>query len=187
MRDETMRGERRPATEAEARALASGLRLRILRLCLDRALTNKEIAELLGSKPATILHHVRTLVATGFLEAQQERRGTRGAREVPYLATRKSWVMDVSEHPVSGGNRAMLEAFLDEIRHVDIDSASLNVQDENPTGFARLGLRLPLKDLEEMADRIGEILNEYAARPADMEHGVPFSVFLAVYRDVTRP
>ena len=40
--------ERRPATEQEARTLASPLRLRILRLCLDVSLTNKEIAERLG-------------------------------------------------------------------------------------------------------------------------------------------
>ena len=62
---------RRPATEAEARALASAIRLRIMRLCLDRPLTNKEIAERLGANPATTLHHVRTLVATGFLAAQK--------------------------------------------------------------------------------------------------------------------
>jgi predicted ArsR family transcriptional regulator len=186
-RPATEAGERRPATEAEARALASGLRLRILRLCLDRALTNKEIAELLEAKPATILHHVRTLVATGFLEAQQERRGTRGAREVPYLATRKSWVMDVSEQRIDGSGQAMVDAFLDELRYVDVDSSAKDFNAENPAGFARLGLRLPIKDLEEMADRIGEILNEYADRPPDMEHGVPFSVFLAIYRDVTRP
>src|SRR5215475_395787 len=112
MGNEARYGERRPATEAEARALASGLRLRILRLCLDRPLTNKEIAELLGKQPATTLHHVRTLVATGFLEAQEERRGTRGAREVPYLATGKSWVLDVSETRVDGSGRALLDAFL---------------------------------------------------------------------------
>src|SRR3954454_7131215 len=88
---------RRPATEAEARALASAVRLRILRMCLDSAQTNKEIAGRLGVHPATTLHHVRTLVATGFLAAQAERRGARNAREVPYLATRKSWVLDVDD------------------------------------------------------------------------------------------
>ena len=56
--------QRRPATDAEARALASGLRLRILRLTLDEALTNKEIAERVGRNPASVLHHVRTLVDT---------------------------------------------------------------------------------------------------------------------------
>src|SRR4051795_783858 len=87
-------GERRPATDAEARALASAVRLRILRLCLGEALTNKEIAARLGRNPATVLHHVRTLLDTGFLVAEPERRGTRGAREVPYRATGKSWLMD---------------------------------------------------------------------------------------------
>ncbi len=36
---------RRPATDEEARALASTLRLRILRVCLSEACTNKQIAQ----------------------------------------------------------------------------------------------------------------------------------------------
>ena len=36
---------RRPATAAEAKALTHPLRMRILRLCLDRSLTNKQLAE----------------------------------------------------------------------------------------------------------------------------------------------
>jgi len=36
--------KKRQATAAEAKALANPLRLRILRLCLDEALTNKELA-----------------------------------------------------------------------------------------------------------------------------------------------
>ena len=83
--------ERRPATDEEARALASSLRLRILRICLGEGRTNKEIAGILGRDPASVLHHIRTLVRTGFLEPQEARRGARGAREIPYLATRKSW------------------------------------------------------------------------------------------------
>ena len=39
-----VRGEKRRATDAEYRALASALRLRVLRLCASEALTNKEIA-----------------------------------------------------------------------------------------------------------------------------------------------
>ena len=46
--------QRRPATEREARALASSLRLRILRLCLDRPLTNKEIAARLAVSVKTV-------------------------------------------------------------------------------------------------------------------------------------
>src|SRR3954447_1484355 len=104
-------GERRSATDAEARALASAVRLRILQLCLHQALTNKEIAARLGRNPATVLHHVRTLLDTGFLVADDERRGARGAREVPYRATRKSWLMDSAGGPGPGSD-VVLAAFL---------------------------------------------------------------------------
>jgi DNA-binding transcriptional ArsR family regulator len=174
--------ERRPATDAEARALASGVRMRILRLCLDRALTNKEIATRLDADPATILHHVRTLVATGFLVAEEPRRGNRGAREVPYRATGKSWNLDTSAHPVTGSGQALLDAFLDEIRHVDVDMADQHL------GFSRLGLRLNQEELVELTERLDDVLREFAARPANMaDDARPISVFLAVHPDVTRP
>src|SRR5690554_7425016 len=100
----------RPASEvdADARALASVVRMRILRLCLDEALTNKEIAERLGLPPANTYHHVRTLAQRGFLAAQPERTGTRGAREVPYLAAGKSWATRMGP----GGNRGLIDALL---------------------------------------------------------------------------
>ncbi|MGC9670824.1 ArsR/SmtB family transcription factor [Planosporangium sp. 12N6] len=167
--------ERRPATEAEARALASAVRLRILRLCLDRALTNKEIAERLGANPATTLHHVRTLVDTGFLAAQPARRGARGSREVPYLGTGKSWNLDVSEAGVPGGRGAILDAFLAEARLADLDKVDMT----------RLGLRLSEDDFRELRERIGTILEEYAARPRDPD-GRPYSIFVAYYEDTDR-
>ncbi len=175
---------RRPATMAEAKALASGIRLRILRLCLDAALTNKEIAARLTANPATILHHVRTLVATGFLVAEEERRGTRGAREVPYRATGKSWILDINEQKVTGSGQAMIDAFLDEVSYIDVDSKG-----DDPLAvidLARLGLRLSPQDIDELSSRISDILREFALRPPDMAGGVPYSVFLAIYRDVTR-
>src|SRR5690349_14685727 len=149
------RAARRPATEAEARALASGIRLRIIRLCLDRALTNKEIAQRLGANPATTLHHVRKLVDTGFLAAQPVRRGTRGSRELPYLSTGKSWTLDVDDTYKAGSGVAMLDAFLDEIRLVNADEA----------GLTRLGLRLTDDELNELRRRLFTILDEYGGRP----------------------
>jgi DNA-binding transcriptional ArsR family regulator len=166
---------RRPATEVEARALASAVRLRILRLCLDGALTNKEIAQRLDANPATTLHHVRTLVDAGFLIAQPARRGARGAREVPYLATGKSWRIDVGESGVTGGGGAMIDAFLAEIRLVDPDRS----------GLARLGLRLSQETHDELRSRVEALLDEYAARPPDPD-GQPYSVFFALYEDVSR-
>lgn len=76
---------------ARARALSSPVRWRVLRACLDEALTNKELADLLGVNPGSMLHHVRTLVGTGFLAPGETRRGARNAIEIPYRTTDLVW------------------------------------------------------------------------------------------------
>lgn len=165
--------KRRPATEAEAQALASSLRLRILRLCLDDELTNKEIAERLGRNPASVLHHVRRLVDTGFLTALPVRRGTRGSREVPYRATGKSWEISGSDSPdMQHSSTVMLEAFL-----VELAEAGGEIGDAS-----RLGLRLNAEHRAEFTDRIGAVLDEFAARPPDPD-GERWSVFFALHPD----
>jgi predicted ArsR family transcriptional regulator len=163
-------GERRPATDAEARALASATRLRILRLCLDEALTNKEIAARLGRNPATVLHHVRTLVDTGFLAPEPVRRGSRGSREVPYRATGKSWLMDVEDRPQR--RDPLLHAFLEEVAVVG----------EERLSSSRLGLRLSAADLEEFRRRLRGLLDEYARRPPDPD-GERWSLYLGMHPD----
>ncbi len=162
--------DRRLATDEEARALASALRLRILRVCLSEPHTNKEIATALGRDPATMFHHVRLLARTGFLAAQPERRGARGAREIPYLATRKSW--QVSTPPAG---RVLVEAFLQEIASVpaeDLDTA-------------RLGLTLSEDNLNKFKRRLSELLDEFAHLPEDPD-GTHWSMFVALHPDATR-
>lgn len=163
---------RRPATEAEAKALASAVRLRILRLCLDQPLTNREIADRLAANPATTLHHVRKLVATGFLAPQPARRGPRGSREIPYLATRKSWTLDVGDR----GDRSMIDAFLQEL-------ALVEPGDE--VAASRLGLRLTPAEYAELLHRVSALLDEYAGRPPNPD-GRAYSVFLAIHPDIAR-
>ncbi len=163
--------ERRQATDEEAKALASSLRLRILRICLDEPRTNKEIARRLGRDPASTLHHVRTLLRTGFLAPQKERRGTRGAREVPYLATKKSWQLST---PAS--SRPMLETFLDELAlvpAVEIDTT-------------RLGLRLSSADMSDFRARLRELLDDFADRQGDPS-APAWSIFIALHPDPNRP
>ena len=81
----------RDATPEEMRILGHPLRLRILRLALNEAMTNKQLAEHLDRDPGTVLHHVRRLVEGGFLTPQPVRGGRRGALERPYRASGKSW------------------------------------------------------------------------------------------------
>lgn len=162
-------GERRPATDAEARALASAVRLRILRLCLDRPLSNREIALRLDRNPASVLHHVRTLVETGFLVAEEPRRGARGAREVPYRASGRSWQLDFSGAPVADRD-PVLGAFLGEVAAVG----------ERELRSTRLGLRLTPEHREEFLDELYGLLDRWAHRSPD-EGGERWSVYLGVH------
>ncbi|HEY0167546.1 MAG TPA: winged helix-turn-helix domain-containing protein [Jatrophihabitans sp.] len=163
--------QRTPATDAEAKALASALRLRILRICLGEGHTNKEIAEILGRDPASILHHIRTLVRTGFLQPQPERRGARGAREVPYLATRKSWQVSAPAMDSS-----LLNAFVEEVALAPREEVEI----------ARLGLRLAPADLAEFRERLLSLLDEVAKLPDDPS-APAWSLFYALHPDPNRP
>lgn len=162
--------EARDATEAEAKALASGVRLRILRLTLDEALTNREVADALDLNPATALHHVRTLVDTGFLEPMEPRRGRRGAREIPYRATGKSWYMRA---PAMGEH--LLDAFLTEIQRAPQEHKAMT----------RMGLRLPEEEMAEFRERLHALLQEFRDRPRDPE-AQPWSLFVALHPDTSQ-
>ncbi|HVU73675.1 MAG TPA: winged helix-turn-helix domain-containing protein [Mycobacteriales bacterium] len=159
---------RRAATVAEARALAHPDRLRIIRLTYDQELTNAELAARLGRDPASTLHHVRTLLDTGFLEALPVRRGARGSRERPYRSTGKSWAMDTDGTGIDI-NTAMLGAF----------QAEIAVAPGEPD-LARLALSLSEEQLKELSDRLDALLKE-AATWEPVEDGKRVAVFLAIY------
>lgn len=153
------------------RALSSPLRLRALRLCQEPR-TNKELAELLGTNPGTMLHHVRTLVRTGFLEQEAERAGTQGAREVPYRATGLSW-----NTPMPRESRVLFEVFTQQI-------ADLRPDDRLDTTW--LGLRLNREHREELQRRLHDLAEEFKQRGPDPD-GEPYSLFTAFHPDRTPP
>lgn len=144
---------RREPTVEEAKALAHPLRLRILRLCAGRELTNKQLADRLERDPATIHYHVRQLAEVGFLEAAPPRTGGSGALEKPYRTTQNTWWLD---NPLAqvGTDAALtlFEAFRDEL------------QDAGPTSVKwsnRFMLHLSPQDSQELEQRILAILDEY--------------------------
>ena len=165
---------RRPATAAEAKALAHPLRMRILRLCLDQALTNKELAEWLGKDPGTVLHHVRTLVKTGFLVPDEVRQGPKGALEKPYRATGKSWTLSLEESSVPAGvdAQAMLDAFQAELDEAGPGAAA---------SFNRLALTLNQASVKELESRVLAVLDEFVTRPGDPD-GEPYGLLFAMHR-----
>lgn len=155
--------------QSRARALSSPLRLRILRLCLHESRTNKEIADILELNPATSLHHVRTLVSNGFLDAEEPRRGNRGAKEVPYRSTRQSWGTRIPD-----AAPMLVDTFLQEINGLDPQEIQV----------LRVGLKLSEATQKEMMARLREVIEDYALRDPEAD-GVPTSLFLAHHLDVT--
>ncbi|WP_433272050.1 ArsR/SmtB family transcription factor [Actinosynnema sp. CS-041913] len=168
----------RTASVEELKALAHPLRWRILRLCLDRAWTNQELAERLEVAPATVLRHIRALVKTDFLAPEPVRTGAKGALERPYRATGRTWrlgLIDVAGvglvHQV---DLAMLAAHRAEILEAGPDSGrdvSRGVLRLNPESQAEFKTRLAdlITEFVRREDPDGEPLSylwSLAARPA---------------------
>jgi predicted ArsR family transcriptional regulator len=167
--DEPDRGFLRDATSAEMRALANPLRLRILRYCLDGALTNQELARRLGRDPGTVLFHVRALVDQGFLAPEPERPGPRGRTERPYRSTGKSWAIRLA--PNAGHTAATLEAVRQEV----VDSG-----EDGVITTVRLGVRLNDADIAELRRRLQAIGDDFADR--DTPDGQPIGLLLTMHR-----
>ena len=161
------------ATPEELKALAHPLRLRILRLCLHEAKTNKQLADHLGRDPATVLHHVRLLARTGFLAAEPARTGRRGALEKPYRATRKSWSLHV-ERPED--KHAQVLAMTDALRAELVDAG-----DEGVVAGARLGLKLSPTRAAALKERIDALISEQADQ-GDDDDGDEFGLFAILHR-----
>jgi DNA-binding transcriptional ArsR family regulator len=164
---------KRPATPAEFKAMAHPLRLRILRLCLHDALTNKELAERLHKDPATVLHHVRMLVDTGFLAPDRIRSGARGALEKPYRATGKSWVLS-AETPEQEmvEQAAMLDALKAELLELPPDDILMT---------ARLGAQLSPAKAKRYKARIEKLVRDLADESDDPD-GEKLGFYVTLHR-----
>ncbi len=160
--------ERREPTPAQIKAVASALRLRILRLCNDREWTNKELADRLQRDPATILHHLRLLVDAGLLEPVGVRQGASGAYEKPYRSTGLSWQLSFEvplEDEAEVGELAMLTAFRQELAEAGHDSIA---------ELTRFHLHLDEDSLRAFTARFLDLIEEYRVEDdARREGGAP--------------
>lgn len=170
---------RRPATPAELKAVASPLRLRILQLCRLEPRTNRQLADAIGRNPATILHHVRRLVDTGFLAPQPARPGPRGSREKPYRATGLQRhldldaVDDVDTRPAISST--ILDAAREKILAAGPDDALL---------LSGVGARLDAAAVVELTARLQALVEELAegSAPPPGSPTVPLGLVVGLYR-----
>jgi hypothetical protein len=119
---------------------------------------------------------VRTLVDTGFLIEQPVRRGPRGSRERPYIASGKSFYVSMGDGSdrTFEGRDLLLTTFLQEIDGLPVDALS----------STRLGFRLTAADREVVEERLQSVLDEIAAMPSDPD-GVPWSLYLGLHPDTS--
>jgi DNA-binding transcriptional ArsR family regulator len=152
---------RRRATILQARAASHPLRLRILRLCGQQPMTNKQLADRLDRQPGTILYHVRLLVEAGLLEPAPVRTGASGALEKPYRSTGRSWWLSAYGDTDDGEpyddrteelSLAPIEAFQAELREAGPGSVR---------SFARFMLHLSEEEVRELDRRLLVVLDEY--------------------------
>ncbi len=173
---------RRPATPAEAKALAHPVRQDILRLTGERDRTNRELADALGLDPATTLHHVRRLVDAGLLEPRPARTGARGSREKPYRSTGVTWWLD-----------APLATAPDDVATAPVRSEAARIAGADAAdvvAWDRITLHLDAAGAAELERRVLDVLDEYAATDATRRDLPAHSVLVAVRRvraDATSP
>jgi DNA-binding transcriptional ArsR family regulator len=147
--------ERRPPTDAEARALASVLRQRMVRLVSTAELTNHQLAERLAVDPATSLYHLRILVQAGLVEPAPTRTGRRGAREKPYRSTNRTWWLS---DPLAGAPAG--------VRYGPVALALREAVAAGPEAvltFSTFFLHLTPDEVDELDTRLLEVLDAWVA------------------------
>jgi len=171
--------DRVPPTPEQLKAVASAVRLRILRLCGERELTNKEIADAVGKDPATVLHHVRLLVDAGLLESTGVRQGVRGAYEKPYRTTGLSWSLNIGQIVRDEDNEneaAMIVAFRHDLARAGTDS----IED-----MSRFQFTIGPDDLVEFKSRMQALLDDYVdtASGDSPPDAICYSGLFVIHRD----
>ncbi|WP_431277318.1 ArsR/SmtB family transcription factor [Leifsonia poae] len=166
--------KRRPATVKEAKAVAHPLRVRMIRLCGQHELTNKQLADRLAIDPGTAHYHVKQLVDAGFLEPAPVRTGESGALEKPYRSTGRSWwlsdALDVSD---LGAPFGPVEAFQQELSEAGPSSIAT---------YARFSLHLSPEDVVELDRRIVAVLDEYVETEDQRSHLPVHGGFFILHR-----
>ncbi|GAA1846121.1 hypothetical protein [Brevibacterium marinum] len=114
------------------------------------------------------------LVNTGFLEAQEARRGRRGAREIPDRATGKSWYLNAGDmtHP-------MIDAFVAEFDSAPHEERTLR----------RMAAMLTADEVDEFRDRIDALFEEFRSRRSgrDTKQWALFTAMHASHQHGTDP
>ncbi|MBL1083580.1 winged helix-turn-helix transcriptional regulator [Streptomyces actinomycinicus] len=143
----------------DLKALGHPVRWRILRLCLERAFTNKELSVELDLAPATTLRHVRALVKTNFLVAEPVCTGEHGALQRPYRATARTRGLIIT--PDDSGLAQQVDLAVLGAHRTELIAAGK----DSGRGAKRGVLRLGPESVKSLHRRIEELIAEYPDEP----------------------
>ena len=151
-------------TPERHRALGSALRLRIVDLVLERAMTVTELAERVGRKRGTVAYHVDLLVTAGLLKVVRTRK-VRAIDERFYGRTARTF--RVRQEPDT-------LPFL-----VEAEKQAAPAQDGVPRGSTIRHARIPAARAQEYVDRLHALALEFSAEPrgGDTEFALMFHLF----------
>jgi DNA-binding transcriptional ArsR family regulator len=159
-------------TAERHRALGDPLRLLILDLVLERAMTVTDLADRVGRPKGTVAHHVDVLVDAGLLRVVRTRK-VRAMEERFYGRVARTINVPDSDDELPFLRQAMEQADLERLRNDELGSA-----------FTMRHARIPAVAAQEFADRLMALALEFADAPRDGD--VEYALLAAVF-PTTRP
>jgi DNA-binding transcriptional ArsR family regulator len=153
-------------TAERMKALGDPLRLLIVDLVLEKAMSVTELAERVGRPRGSVAHHVDVLVAAGLVQVVRTRK-VRAVEERFYGRAATSYVM-----PHVPGEFPFLNEVLAE---VDLNS----VEPDRPSGVTYRRARIPADRATEFGERLLQLALEFVAEPreGDTEYGLYLALF----------
>jgi DNA-binding transcriptional ArsR family regulator len=154
-------------TAERHRALGDPVRLLVLDLVLERAMTVTELAERIGKAKGTIAHHVDVLVAAGLLQVVRTRR-VRAVEERFYGRVARTIIVPSRAGELPFAREAIQDA----------DLAAME-SDETGGGFTLRHARISRERADEFTRRLFDLTIEFTAAPreGDVEYAVYVGVF----------
>ena len=154
-------------TPARLKALGDRVRLTILDLVLERAMSVTELAARLARPKGTVAHHVSVLHDAGLLQVVRSRR-VRAVEERFYGRTGRT-----IELPGVPGELPFLAMAIAEADHARMEA------DDACGGFSLRHARIPAERAAEWVDRVHALALEFAGQPrgGDTEWALLVGVF----------
>lgn len=158
-------------TPARLKALGDPLRMLVLDLVLERAMTVTELATRTNRAKGSVAHHVGVLVDAGLLRVVRTRK-VRAVEERFYGRSARTIVFSTGPGEIP---------FLDDVvAEIDHDRLDADTPSEHATGgFTYRRARVPAERAAEYTRRLYDLTLEFIAEPraGDTEYGMYIAVF----------